>query len=184
LASNIFSLIIVKHVFGYLTLHISAPLFQVETKILNWAGAFSSAVVLMGKLKGNAKLLENVRLVTDNGRGHSVTCDLSEAAGGTNAGPTPLELALMSLAGCGVIIYAEVCKNSKIDPGNIDIAVEAEKTPGSPVISDVTMKVNITSKARRGLVEAAWRRTEANCPVMIVYKESVPVRVEAQINAQ
>jgi hypothetical protein len=26
----------------------------------------------MAKLKANAKLLENVRLVTDNGRGHSV----------------------------------------------------------------------------------------------------------------
>src|SRR5512139_4169811 len=82
----------------------------------------------LAKLKANAKLLENVKLVTDNGRGHNVICDLSEASGGTNAGPSPLELALMALAGCGVIIYADVCKNSKIDPGNIEIAVEAEKT--------------------------------------------------------
>jgi uncharacterized OsmC-like protein len=155
-----------------------------KNNILKWLALPFSLVVLMAKLKANAKLLENVKLVTDNGRGHNVTCDLSEAAGGTNAGPTPLELALMSLAGCGVIIYADVCKNSKIDPGNIEIAVEAEKTPGSPVISGVTMKVNITSKARKGLVEAAWRRTEASCPVLFVYKESVPVKVDAQINAQ
>jgi len=138
----------------------------------------------MPKLKANAKLLENVKLVTDNGRGHNVICDLSEASGGTNAGPTPLELALMALAGCGVIIYADVCKNSKIDPGSIDIAVEAEKIPNSSVISNVTMKVNINSKARKGLIEAAWRRTEANCPVMFVYKEAIPVKVEARINAQ
>jgi uncharacterized OsmC-like protein len=138
----------------------------------------------MANLKGNAKLLENVRLVTDNGRGHSVVCDLSEAAGGTNAGPTPLELALMALAGCGVIIYADVCKNSKIDPGNIEVAVEAEKTPNSPTISGVTMKVNINSKARKPLIEAAWRRTEAGCPVLFVYKESVPVKVEVAITAQ
>ncbi len=138
----------------------------------------------MAKLKANAKLLENVRLVTDNGRGHSVVCDLSEASGGTNAGPTPLELALMALAGCGVIIYADVCKNSKIDPGNINIAVEAEKTPNSPTLSGVTMKVNITSNARKGLVEAAWRRTEAGCPVLFVYKEQVPVKVETEIKAE
>ncbi len=137
----------------------------------------------MAKLKGNAKLLENVRLVTDNGRGHSVVCDLSEDSGGTNAGPTPLELALMALAGCGVIIYADVCKNSKIDPGNINIAVEAEKTPNSPTLSSVTMKVNIASKARKALVEAAWRRTEAGCPVLFVYKQSVPVRVEVDVRA-
>ncbi len=135
----------------------------------------------MAKLKGNAKLLENVRLETDNGRGHKVICDLSEAAGGTNAGPTPLELAVMALAGCGVIIYADVCKNSKIDQGKIEINVEAEKAASSPTLSGVTMKVNIDSPARKGLVEAAWRRTEANCPVMFVYKEPVPVKVEANI---
>ncbi len=135
----------------------------------------------MAKLKANAKLLENVRLETDNGRGHKVICDLSEAAGGTNAGPSPLELALMALAGCGVIIYADVCKNSKIDPGKIEINVEAEKSGSSPTLSGVTMKVKIDSPARRGLVEAAWRRTEANCPVIFVYKETVPVNVETQI---
>jgi uncharacterized OsmC-like protein len=135
----------------------------------------------MAKLKASAKLLENVRLVTENGRGHSVVCDLSEAAGGTNAGPTPLELALMALAGCGVIIYADVCKNSKIDPGNIEIAVEAEKNSDSPTLKSVTMKVNIASKARKPLLEAAWRRTEAGCPVMVVYKESIPVKVDVQI---
>jgi uncharacterized OsmC-like protein len=135
----------------------------------------------MAKLKASAKLLENVRLVTENGRGHSVVCDLSEGAGGTNTGPTPLELALMALAGCGVIIYADVCKNSKIDPGKIEIAVEAEKTLDSPTLKSVTMKVNIASKARKALVEAAWRRTEACCPVMVVYKESIPVKVDVEI---
>jgi uncharacterized OsmC-like protein len=135
----------------------------------------------MAKLKANAKLLENVRLETDNGRGHKVICDLSEASGGTNSGPTPLELALMALAGCGVIIYADVCKNSKVDPGKIEISVEAEKSGSSPTLTGVTMKVNIVSPTRKGLVEAAWRRTEANCPVMVVYKETLPVKVETKI---
>ena len=135
----------------------------------------------MAKLKANAKLLENTRLIADNGRGQSVICDLPVASGGTNAGPTPLELALMSLAGCGVIIFADVCKNSKIDPGKIEIAVEAEKSADSPTLKTVTMKVNIASKARKALVEAAWRRTEANCPGLFVYKESVPVKVDVEI---
>lgn len=137
----------------------------------------------MAKLKASAKLLENVRLVTENGRGQSVICDLPETQGGTNAGPTPLELALMSLAGCGVIIFADVCKNSKIEPGNIEIAVEAEKTPNSPTLTGVIMKVKIASKARKALVEAAWRRTEAGCPVLFVYKESIPVKVEVEVKA-
>ena len=138
----------------------------------------------MAKLKANAKLLENVKLVTENGRGHSVICDLSEASGGTNVGPTPLELALMGLAGCGVIIFADVCKNSKIDPGKVEVAVEAEKTSDSPTLKRVTMKVNIESKTRKPLLEAAWRRTEAGCPVLFIFKEQVPVKVEVDIKSE
>ena len=86
----------------------------------------------MAKLKANAKLLENVRLVTDNGRGPSVICDLSEASGGTNSGPTPMELALMSLAGCGVIIYADVCKNSEIDQAPLRLLLKQKNHPTHP----------------------------------------------------
>jgi uncharacterized OsmC-like protein len=138
----------------------------------------------MGILKGNAKLVENTRLVADNGRGHEVTCDLPENQGGNNTAPSPLELALMSLAGCGVIIYADVCKKSKIDPGNIEVNVEAEKSPDSPVLKGVTMKVSIKSKVRKALVEAAWRRTEANCPVFYIYKEQIPTKVEVDIKTE
>lgn len=90
----------------------------------------------------------------------------------------------MSLAGCGVIIYADVCKNSKIDAGKIEVTVETERTSGSPELSGVAMRVNITSKARKRLVEAAWRRTEANCPVIFIYKDQVPVNVEVDIKAK
>jgi uncharacterized OsmC-like protein len=138
----------------------------------------------MANIKTKAKLVENVRLVTENARGQTVVCDLPEASGGTNAGPTPLELCLMSLAGCGVIIYAEICKNSKIDPGHIEVNVEANKSADSPKLNGVTMKVNIASKTRKGLVEAAWRRTEANCPVLLVFKEPIPLKTEVEIKTE
>jgi hypothetical protein len=40
------------------------------------------------------------------------------------------------------------------------------------------MKVNVSSKAIKELLEAAWRRTEATCPVLFIFKEPVPVKVE------
>jgi uncharacterized OsmC-like protein len=132
----------------------------------------------MAKLTAKAKLLENVKLVTENDRGQSVICDLPEDAGGTNSGPTPLELGMMSLAACGVIIFANVCKNSKIDPGKVEVNVEAEKPANSPIIKNVSMKVNVTSKTRKSLLEAAWRRTEANCPMVFVFRENIPVKVD------
>lgn len=132
----------------------------------------------MSKIKAKAKLVENVRSVVDNQRTHSVVCDLPPAQNGDDSGPTALELALMALADCGVTIFADVCKKSNIDPGKVEVTVEAEKTPDSPLISVVTMKVNVSSKARKELLDAAWRRTEANCPVLLIFKEPVTVKVE------
>lgn len=132
----------------------------------------------MPKIKAKAKLVENVRSVVDNQRTHNVVCDLSVPAGGTDSGPTALELSLMALADCGVTIFADVCKKSNIDPGKVEVVVEADKSPDSPVITGVTMKVNVSSNARKELLDAAWRRTEANCPVLFIFKEPIQVKVE------
>jgi putative redox protein len=132
----------------------------------------------MPKVKAKATWIENVRSTADNQRGHSVTCDLSEAQGGTNQGPTALELSLMALADCGVTIFADVCKKSNITLNKVEVTVEADKSPDSPIISGVTMKVDVSSPARKELVDAAWRRTEPNCPVFFIFKEPTPVKVE------
>ncbi len=132
----------------------------------------------MPTIKAKAKLVENVRSEVDNQRAHKVTCDLPAPAGGTDKGATALELALMALADCGVTIFADVCKKSNINPGKVEVSVEAEKAPDSPLIKGVTMKVNVSSKARKELLDAAWRRTEANCPVLFIFKEPVSVKVE------
>ncbi len=132
----------------------------------------------MPKVKAKATWVENVRSKVDNQRNHSVECDLSTAAGGTDCGPTALELSLMALADCGVTIFADVCKKSNIKLNKVEVTVEADKSPDSPIISGVIMKVNASSTARKELLEAAWRRTEANCPVMFVFKQPTDVKVE------
>jgi uncharacterized OsmC-like protein len=132
----------------------------------------------MPKIKAKAKWVENVRSVVDNSRTHSVVCDLPSAQDGGDSGPTALELALMALADCGVTIFADVCKKSNIELSKVDVTVEAEKLPTSPVITGVTMKVTVSAKAREALLEGAWRRTEANCPVISIFTEPIPVKVE------
>jgi uncharacterized OsmC-like protein len=132
----------------------------------------------MPKIAAKATWIENVRTTVVNQRNQSVTCDLTIPAGGTDAGPTALELCLMSLADCGVTIFADVCKKSNIKLKKVEVTAEADKSPDSPMITGVTMKVNASSDARKELLEAAWRRTEANCPVVFIFKEQTPVKVE------
>jgi uncharacterized OsmC-like protein len=132
----------------------------------------------MPKIKAKATWVENVRSIVDNQRTHSVVCDLSTGAGGTDSGPTAVELSMMALADCGVTIFADICKKSDIQPSKVEVTVEADKAPDSPAVTGLSMKVNVVSKARKELVEAAWRRTEANCPVLLIFKDSTPVKVE------
>ena len=132
----------------------------------------------MPKVKAKATWVENVRSKVDNQRNHTVECDLSTPAGGTDCGPTALELSLMALADCGVTIFADVCKKSNIKLNMAEVTVEADKSPDSPIISGVTMKVSASSTARKELLDAAWRRTEANCPVISIFKDPIPVKVE------
>jgi uncharacterized OsmC-like protein len=135
----------------------------------------------MAKTRAKAKWIENVRSVADNMRSHSVVCDLSQASGGTDTGPTALELSLMALADCAVTIFADVAKNSKITLTRMEAEVEAEKPPDSQKLSSVNLKVRIAGKARKDLLEAAWRRTEAGCPVMEIFKNPIPVNVAVEI---
>jgi len=135
----------------------------------------------MAKIKAKAKWVESIRSITDDTRSHSVVCDTSQASGGMDSGPSALELALMSLADCAVTIFAEIAKNSGIALTKMEVEAEAEKPSGSPKIGAVNLKVRIAGKARQALLEAAWRRTEAGCPVMEIFKNPIPVNVQVEI---
>ena len=134
----------------------------------------------MGKIKVSANWVENVRSVAENARGHKVVLDLGTAGGGDNKGPSALELAIMSLADCAVTIFADVCKKSGVELTKMEVTAEAEKPEGSPVISGVNMKVKVAAKDRKQKLDAIWRRTEANCPVVFIFKESIPVNIEVE----
>ena len=128
--------------------------------------------------KSTAKLVENVRTLVDNSRTHTVVCDLPASKGGDDTGPTALELAIMALSDCAVTIFAKVAKQSNINVEKIEVVTEAEKPADSPLIKGVKMKVNITAKARKQLIDAIWRRTEANCPVVKIFTEPIPIEIE------
>lgn len=134
----------------------------------------------MAKIRATAKLVENVRSIVDNSRNHSVVCDLPNVKGGQNSGPTGLELALMALADCAVAVFADVAKQSKIEIAKVEVVAEADKYSDSPKLSDVRLKVYVSANARKQLLEAAWRRTEANCPVIVIFKEPISVEVELE----
>ena len=61
---------------------------------------------------------------------------------------------------------------------NVEVVLEAENPEGWPIISGVNMKVKIAAKGRKQKNDAAWRRTEANCSVVYIFKENIPIIIE------
>jgi putative redox protein len=129
-------------------------------------------------VKTKAKLIDNVCSIVDNTKQHSVVCDLPESKGGKNKGPTALELAIMSLADCAVTIFADVAKKSNVDIDVLEVTAEAEKPDDSPVLSKVKLQVNVASNTRDQKLQALWRRTEANCPVIKIFTDKIPVEAK------
>ena len=132
----------------------------------------------MAKIKATAKWVENVRSIADNSRGHNVVLDLGTASGGDNKGPSALELAIMSLADCAVTIFADVCKQSNVEISKMEVVTEADKPADSPKLTGVNLKVTVASKARKQKLDAVWRRTEANCPVVSIFQDNIPIKIE------
>jgi len=130
------------------------------------------------KIVSTAKLLENVRTAVDNSRTHTIVCDLPPSKGGDDKGPTAIELAIMALSDCAATILAKVAKQSNIDLKGIEVITEATKTEDSPIIKDVIIRVNVAAEARKQLLDAIWRRTEANCPVVKIFTEPIPIKIE------
>jgi uncharacterized OsmC-like protein len=138
----------------------------------------------MPKIIANAKWVQNVQTIADNTRGHSVVLDLGTAKGGDNTGPSALELAIMSLADCAVTIFADVCKQSNVEISKMDVVAEADKPADSPKLTGVNLKIVVTSKTRKQKLDAVWRRTEANCPVVSIFQDNIPIKIEFETIAE
>jgi uncharacterized OsmC-like protein len=138
----------------------------------------------MPTIKTTAKWVENVRTIADNSRGHSVVLDLGTAKGGDDTGPSALEMAIMSLADCAVTIFADVCKKSNVELSKMEVVAEADKPADSPKLNSVNLKVKVTAKAREQKLNAVWRRTEANCPVVSIFKDNIPIKVEFETTTE
>jgi uncharacterized OsmC-like protein len=135
-------------------------------------------------IKVKAKFVENVQSIADNTRGHSLVLDLGAAKGGTNTGPSALELAIMALADCAVTIFADVAKKSNVELSKMEVVAEADKPADSPKLNGVNLKITVASKAREQKLNAVWRRTEANCPVVSIFQDNIPIKIEFETIAE
>ncbi len=122
-------------------------------------------------MKADAIWLDGYRFLLSNDRGHRVVVDLRREKGGGDTGPTPLELAVMSLAGCLGVIFKVVAEKRRFRFSNLRITLEAEKPKGASTITRVRGQV-ILNADNGEEAERVLRITLRNCPVEVLFRRS------------
>lgn len=127
--------------------------------------------------KGHAILLED-------GRAHSVLVDQPPDEGGTSAGTTPRELALLSLAGSLATTFVSLARKRHLDFSGLTLVLEGEVVTPSVDPNGIHGTLRLRSHADRTTVEAVLREAVDTCPVSRVFRAAqIPVSVMVAIAA-
>ncbi|MGD0250925.1 MAG: OsmC family protein [Thermoplasmata archaeon] len=116
--------------------------------------------------------------VLEDDHAHTVTVDLPIDEGGRSAGPSALDLALLSLAGCISTIFAIVAHKRRLEYQGLSIALEGERPAHAPTITRVHGTLRLRTKAPLSEVETALRLTVKTCPVGVIFENAgIPVDI-------
>jgi uncharacterized OsmC-like protein len=137
------------------------------------------------KLYANAKLVKNYRIDVDDGRAHALCLDLEEDSDGTNMGPSALELALMSFAGCYATIFMLTANKMRATIKDLEIKVEAVKSEQAGTITETKFDITTRTDLAEDRVRRLHELTVKGCPVGKIFekagvKTTYNVKIEKQ----
>lgn len=116
-------------------------------------------------------------------RQFGLTVDEPESLGGTDRGPTPVELVLAGFGACQEIVYAAYARVLGIPLDAVTVRVEGTLDPrGFFGVADVpvgfqgiSFAVDVRSPAPAAEIERLVAAVNAHCPVLEILRQPVPV---------
>lgn len=123
-------------------------------------------------MKSNSLWTRQFQSVVDNGRNHSMVIDLPEAKGGSNSGPTALEMCVMSFSGCVGTIFAMVAKKMRLNFDKMEVEVNAEQKNEAPTITDIHFVIFIRTSESEEKIQKCLDVTMNTCPVGVLFRQA------------
>jgi putative redox protein len=126
-------------------------------------------------------------VIETNIRGHKVVIDQPVNAAGTDTGPTPLELVLVSLAGCIGTIGRIIAMQKQIALRGMAIKVEGgidtDGLLGKPIkgrigFEDIVITVDVDADMTDEEKEAFIHEVDRRCPVSENLLNATPIRIK------
>jgi len=135
----------------------------------------------MAKLYASAKLVKDLRIDVDDGRSHALCLDLPLDLG-TDMGPSALELALMSFAGCYATTFTLTAKKMRVTIKDLEVKMEAVKSEELGTITEVKAEVEVKADVPEDKIQMVHGLTLKNCPVGKLF-ENAGVKVSYNLKA-
>lgn len=98
--------------------------------------------------------------------------DLPDPKGGSNSGPTALEMCVMSFSGCVGTIFALVAQKMRIAFEKMEVEVSAEQKNEAPTITDVHFTLSIQTSESEEKIEKCIEHTMNTCPAGVLYRQA------------
>lgn len=117
--------------------------------------------------------------------GHKIVIDLATEAGGSDAGPRPKKLLLLSAAGCTGMDVVEILKKMRISPKSFNIRIDAdlsEEHPKTYTELRVVYEFSGDNLPKDKIERACKLSFDKYCGVMAMYKKAVPVTYQVIID--
>jgi putative redox protein len=125
----------------------------------------------LAKLHARARIIQGFEIALDNGRGH---CTVADQPTPTYAGlgATPLELCVMSHAGCYATIAQLVACKMRMNLKGLEVKLDAVKSEEAGTIIEETFDIVFRIDATEEQVQRLHEHTLKNCPVGVLFEKA------------
>lgn len=123
-------------------------------------------------------------LEATNEVGNSIQIDASPEIGGKNAGPRPMELLIMGLAGCSSIDVLMILNKHRIEVKDYSVAVDAdrEKVGEASLFKNIHMKFRIQGEFQEAQIKRAIDLSlEKYCSVAKTLEKTANITYEFEL---
>ncbi len=135
-------------------------------------------------MRARVKWVEGRTFVGESGSGHGLVIDGPTEHGGSNLGPSPMELVLLGTGGCTAFDVLDILKKGRQAVDDCWVELEAERAAEAPkVFTRITMRFVVTGRGlNRATVERAVQLSaEKYCSASIMVGKTAEILREVEI---
>jgi putative redox protein len=135
-------------------------------------------------MKVEVKMADGLTLLAKGESKHWIVLDGSEEFGGHEAATKPMELLLISLAGCTAMDVISLLNKMRVNFKDLRVKVEAKQKDEHPkVFTSIDLEYIIYGNDLKGekIEKAINKSQEKYCPVTAMLKENVPIKYSYKV---